>query len=375
MYAHGVSPLAPPSLYQHPEGYAPAPVGSPAHAPRGSPKYANGGSATPGLVTPTNRGGVPVATSSHSFPPSAPPAAGGQPPPVGGTAPPSRRGGNGCFLFAVIMLITFLYLGYVCILLYPLLWPEPSVLGMTLFAAFHVCFCLLLAAFLKAVCTDPGRVPANWGFYMGDENKRRRYCKVCNVWKPDRTHHCSACGRCVLNMDHHCPWINNCVGFYNRKYFIQLLVYALACLFFIFVHGFYFIFLESVRTTTQRYPTSPTHAHEGFPDMPEASALTVLKYVYVCLMLFFSMVLIFALIPFSRFHLNLVLKNSTTIENMDVANRDRNRYDLGVSRNIEQVFGANPCCWMVPVQFAANRPVGDGVRWNMHYMVAGEDQV
>ncbi|KFH12360.1 DHHC zinc finger domain-containing protein, partial [Toxoplasma gondii MAS] len=64
--------------------------------------------------------------------------------------------------------------------------------------------------------------------------------------------------------------------------------------------------------------------------------------------------------------------NSTTIENMDVANRDRNRYDLGVSRNIEQVFGSNPCCWFVPVQFAANRPVGDGVRWNMHYMVADE---
>ncbi|CDJ39237.1 zinc finger DHHC domain-containing protein, putative [Eimeria tenella] len=71
---------------------------------------------------------------------------------------------------------------------------------------------------------------------MGDEVKRKRYCKVCNVWKPDRTHHCSACGRCILNMDHHCPWINNCVGFYNRRFFLQLLLYSLLCLTIVFVH-------------------------------------------------------------------------------------------------------------------------------------------
>ena len=57
---------------------------------------------------------------------------------------------------------------------------------------------------------------------------------MCNVFKPERCHHCSACNRCVLNMDHHCPWINNCVGFWNRKYFMLLLAYVLILTYYIF---------------------------------------------------------------------------------------------------------------------------------------------
>lgn len=52
------------------------------------------------------------------------------------------------------------------------------------------------------------------------------YCKRCYIYRPPRAHHCHVCRRCILNMDHHCPWINNCVGEYNQKYFMQFTAYC-----------------------------------------------------------------------------------------------------------------------------------------------------
>ncbi|OCF44824.1 hypothetical protein I317_01313 [Kwoniella heveanensis CBS 569] len=47
-----------------------------------------------------------------------------------------------------------------------------------------------------------------------------RWCRFCEIVKPDRTHHCRHCGTCVLQFDHHCLWIGQCVGWANHKFFI-----------------------------------------------------------------------------------------------------------------------------------------------------------
>ncbi|CAE6442533.1 unnamed protein product [Rhizoctonia solani] len=48
-----------------------------------------------------------------------------------------------------------------------------------------------------------------------------RYCARDKLMKPMRTHHCRLCATCVLQYDHHCPWIGQCVGAYNRKFFLN----------------------------------------------------------------------------------------------------------------------------------------------------------
>jgi len=83
-----------------------------------------------------------------------------------------------------------------------------------------------LWSYIKTLATDPGHIPLYWGFRAGDSaDTWKRYCVICNIFKPDWTHHCSTCNVCVLNMDHHCPWLNSCIGFWNWKTFILMLIY------------------------------------------------------------------------------------------------------------------------------------------------------
>jgi hypothetical protein len=52
-------------------------------------------------------------------------------------------------------------------------------------------------------------------------------CNKCNVCRMPGVHHCVLCQGCVYSMDHHCPWMDNCIGQFNQKYFIQYCCYSL----------------------------------------------------------------------------------------------------------------------------------------------------
>eukprot|EP00796_Vickermania_ingenoplastis_P004159 gene4159-3000_t len=62
--------------------------------------------------------------------------------------------------------------------------------------------------------------------YTSLNNRYLNFCPMCTTYKPPRAHHCSHCHRCILRYDHHCPWLGQCVGFYNYKNFLLLLLYT-----------------------------------------------------------------------------------------------------------------------------------------------------
>jgi palmitoyltransferase len=210
---------------------------------------------------------------------------------------------------------------------------------------------MMLWAYFITMNTHPGEIPLYWGFYIGDDDyKRKRYCLICNAFKPERSHHCSICNVCILNMDHHCPWVDNCIGFYNRKFFMQLLFYLSILLYYVDFTSVYYVYL----TGTDIYYNKFTYTHKFHAFIVFSSFLFVV---------IFTIVITF----FFKFHIQLVLNNSTTIENLDKDNQnDTIKFRLNYYENWVQVFGFNKFYWFIPIFCEAGRPDGDGLMWKIN---------
>lgn len=223
-----------------------------------------------------------------------------------------------------------------------------------LLSIFHFLFFMLVWSFIQSMTTDPGQVPVFWGFHLGDpENKRRRYCLMCNIFKPERCHHCSSCNRCVLNMDHHCPWINNCIGFWNRKFFILLLIYVLIMTYFVVI-TMSFAWLESIQWCLDAYYFSTKGKNQQ-----QLLSNIVIQVAYML-----NGIVGILMTMFLKFHIKLALSNKTTIENLEMkGNPYQSLYDISADKNWSQIFGGNKWLWPIPVFCGSGKPLGDGIYW------------
>ncbi|CAG5114953.1 unnamed protein product [Candidula unifasciata] len=139
----------------------------------------------------------------------------------------------------ICILITYLavfYADYVVVRHIVLPSMTDSLWGSLCAVVFNTIIFLLIVSHLKAVLSDPGIVPIpktsmDFSDIHSDSSKLKTndgwtVCMKCETYRPPRAHHCRVCRRCVRRMDHHCPWINNCVGEYNQRFFIQFLFYV-----------------------------------------------------------------------------------------------------------------------------------------------------
>lgn len=70
-----------------------------------------------------------------------------------------------------------------------------------------------------------------------------------------------------------------------------------------------------------------------------------------------------------KFHVELILKNYTTLETLELKRQNKDaektlsEYDIGKYYNWTQVFGKNAWTWWLPIFLDTEGPSGDGVIW------------
>ena len=150
-------------------------------------------------------------------------------------------------------------------------------------------------------------------------------------------------------MDHHCPWINSCIGFYNRKFFIQMVFYLIVTIFSTLIANGYSTY-EIIKTTI---------GNRNFEFDLKFTWKVLYTLVYII-----DLVMGFILTQFFKFHIKLILENKTTIETLDHKGKEfQSKYDKGKWNNWYEVMGITEWLWFIPLKIYQGKPKGNGIDW------------
>ena len=104
--------------------------------------------------------------------------------------------------------------------------------------------------------------------------------------------------------------------------------------------------------------------------------INIFYYLFLCANCLAVGVAAFLFGRFVIYHIKLVIKNSSTIENLDSENKDKYaKFCLSTMENIEQVFGKNKLYWLLPIVAEQGRPEGDGLLWKVNENVDNNNNI
>jgi palmitoyltransferase ZDHHC2/15/20 len=131
-------------------------------------------------------------------------------------------------------------------------------------------------------------------------------------------------------MDHHCPWVANCIGFFNYKYFINMLFYTATTLWYLVLSSY------------------PLLSH-----VLDHDSIDYKFSYYVITSQIMASVLGLVITLFFIFHLWLITKQYSTIEFCEKRNETESNfkvspYNRGIVQNFKNILGENPFFWLVP---------------------------
>eukprot|EP00835_Amoeboradix_gromovi_P005304 NODE_486_length_7793_cov_0.204315.p3 type:complete len:260 gc:universal NODE_486_length_7793_cov_0.204315:358-1137(+) len=195
----------------------------------------------------------------------------------------------------------------------------------------NIFYIFFVSSFIQIMRTNPGTVNRSpeVTYMVRYDNGEERFCDVCNVLKPDRSHHCQICKTCVLRQDHHCPWVYNCVGYYTHKLFILFTFYG-------------FIYCTTVFISlSSNYSSISNSASINFEL--NVFMVTVASGLFAV-----------ALLIFSSLHISYALRNLTSMESIGFPRtrfehrRDLNIFRLDTLENIKMYMGYDVLNWWIP---------------------------
>ena len=219
----------------------------------------------------------------------------------------------------------------------------------------HVILASFVSAWMHVMFTPILEAPKSWILMKADtsENAAR---KSSSAAIPPRAYDFH--GKIILGFDHYCGWLGVPIGLHNRKFFVQLLLYASA----LCTLGGIVATMDyrlSVTIGSEADDTAKSLMIFFSPGMLACKILTGVGEVaplsihaYLAIV---NSVVGAVLFLFGMYHVRLLLTNTTTIDPKTT------RWDVGRLANWCQVFGEHPVYWVLPLQ--GKGPAVDGLHY------------